>query len=99
VGGGTATWRSGLGLSADGHTLYYVAGAYLTLPTLAAAMAATGAANAVQLDINSYWVSFDAIKTSAGALTSDPLMDGMKNDDRYLHPFERDFFYLVANSK
>jgi len=98
VGGGTATWRSGLGLSADGHTLYYVAGAYLTLPTLAAAMADTGAANAVQLDINSYWVQFVAIKSSAGALMSEPLMDGMKNDSRYLHPFERDFFYVMANS-
>ncbi len=98
VGGGTATWRSGLGLSADGHTLYYVAGAHLTLPTLAAAMADTGAANAVQLDINSYWVQFVAIKSSAGALMSEPLMDGMKNDSRYLHPFERDFFYVMPTS-
>ena len=99
VGGGTATWRSGLGLSADGRTLYYIAGGYLTLPTLAAAMADTGAANAVQLDINNYWVSFDAIQSDAGVFSSVPLMDGMKNDNRYLHAFERDFFYLVANSQ
>jgi len=96
VGGDTATWRSGLGQSADGHTLYYVAGPFLTLPALAAAMADTGAANAIQLDINDYWVHFDAIQNSGGALASQPLMDGMKNDGRYLHPFERDFFYVIA---
>ena len=66
---------------------------------LAAAMADTGAANAVQLDINNYWVEYDTLHLDNGALTSGPLMDGMKNDSRYLHPFERDFFYLVANSQ
>ncbi len=94
--GHTATWRSGLGLSADGHTLYYVAGPFLTLPVLAQVMAATGAANAVQLDINSYWVNFDAIISGSGGPVSVPMMDGMKNDDRYLHVFERDFFYVMA---
>lgn len=96
VRGDTATWRSALGLSADGHTLYYMAGPYLTLPVLGAAMADAGAANAIQLDINAYWVNFDAISGSGDAANSQPLMAGMKPDDRYLHAFERDFFYLTA---
>jgi len=50
------------------------------------------------LDINGYWVHFDAIQSSAGAFVSDPLMDGMKDDDRYLHPFDRDFFYVMADA-
>jgi hypothetical protein len=32
-------------------------------------------------------------------LIAQPLIDVIKNDSRYLHPFERDFFYLVANIK
>ena len=96
VKGVTAAWRSGLGLSADGKTLYYVAGNYLTLPTLAQLLADTGAANAIQLDINSYWVDFVSIQSSAAGLKSQPLMDGMRDDDRYLHVFERDFFYVMA---
>jgi hypothetical protein len=98
VKGGTATWRSALGISADGRTLYFVAGPYLTLPVLAQAAADTGAANAIQLDINGYWVLFDAIKLSGGAFQAEPLMDGMKIDDRYLHSFDRDFFYVTANA-
>ena len=97
VGGDTATWRSGIGLSADGHTLFYVGGPFLTLPALAAAMKNTGANNAIQLDINDYWVNFEAIHYSVGGLTTQLLMDGMKNDDRYLRSFDRDFFYVVAN--
>ena len=98
VKGDTATWRSGLGLSADGKTLYYLGGPYLTLPVLAQAMADTGAANGIQLDINGYWVMFDAIQATAGGLQAVPVMDGMKNDGRYLRTFDRDFFYLTATA-
>src|SRR5262249_43769111 len=36
--GGTITWRSALGISADGQTLYYIAGLELDTPTIARAM-------------------------------------------------------------
>ena len=94
----TATWRSGVGLSADGNTLYYLAGPSLTLPVLATAMADTGANNGIQLDINAYWVDFEAIHPNGDGLFAQPLLDGMKDDSRYLHTFERDFFYLTLNS-
>jgi hypothetical protein len=98
VKGDTATWRSGLGISADGNTLYYLGGPYLTLPVLAQAMADSGAANGIQLDINGYWVMFDAIQAMDGGLQAVPVMDGMKNDGRYLRTFDRDFFYLTATA-
>ncbi|MBI3762489.1 MAG: phosphodiester glycosidase family protein [Chloroflexi bacterium] len=95
----TATWRSGIGISADGHALFYVAGPGLTLPTLAKALADAGAAEAIQLDINNYWVHFDAIQSGAGGLQAVPLLDGMKFDNnRYLKGFSRDFFYVTSDA-
>jgi hypothetical protein len=98
VNGVTATWRSALGISADGRTLYYIGGPSLTLTALAQAMAATGAAQAVQLDINNYWVHFDAFQPDGSGLQALPLLDAMKRqaDNRYLKGFTRDFFYLTA---
>jgi hypothetical protein len=95
----TATWRSGLAISPDGRTLYYVAGTYLTLPALAQVMADTGAAQALQLDINGYWVQFEAVRFSASVPEASPLLVGMKQDGRYLNGFgfSRDFFYVTAD--
>ncbi len=97
VHGETATWRSALGLSADERTLYYAVGSSLTLPALAQAMAAAGAAQAIQLDINNYWVHFDAFTAEAGQLRPEPLLDTMRKqaDNRYLKANARDFFYLT----
>ena len=98
LNGATVVWRSGLGISADGQTLYYVAGPHLTMPALAGALAATGATQAMQLDINNFWVHFDAIQTANGALQAVPLLDGMQNSvGRYLQAYPRDFFYVTAN--
>jgi hypothetical protein len=93
-------WRSAIGLSEDGQILYYFAGPSLTLPALASAISASGAANAIQLDINNYWVHFDSIYTSDGKLKTQPLFEFMGRDfcDRYLYPYTRDFFYITVNS-
>lgn len=97
--GNTTVWRSGLGLSADGQTLYYVAGPHLTMPALATVLAATGAAQAMQLDINNFWVHFDAIQAAGDKLQAVPLVDGMNNGvGRYLEGYSRDFFYITANA-
>ncbi len=98
VKGDTATWRSGLAISPDGRTLYYIAGPYLTLPALARAMADMGASDGIQLDINGYWVMFDAIVAGDGGPQVAPLMEGMRSDDRYLRSFDRDYFYLTATA-
>lgn len=98
VKGSAVTWRSGLGLSADGRTLMYFAGPFLTIRTLADAMKATGVQSAMQLDINPYWVHFDAFRSMGGKLTSEPLFpkDMQENDGRFLKRYLRDFFYLTT---
>ncbi len=98
VKGAIAVWRSALGISKDERTLYYVAGDYLTLPVLARTLAAIGTYQAMQLDINKYWVHFDAIKCGSGKPITDPLFDSMKsqNDRRYLKKYWRDFFYVTS---
>ncbi len=95
--GATAVWRSALGLSADQRILYYAAGPHLVTSALTQAMAATGAAEAMQLDINNYWVHFDAIQAVAGELQATPLMDTMAAGvGRYLKANPRDFFYITS---
>jgi phosphodiester glycosidase len=98
LNGVTAVWRSGLAISADGRTLYYVAGTSLTLPALVQTLAATGAANALQLDINTTMVHFDAIHATPTGWTTTPLLGVMKpqRDDRFLTGSTRDYFYVTA---
>jgi Phosphodiester glycosidase len=92
------TLRSGIALSADDKTLYYLVGPRLTMETLAKSMLAAGAANGMQLDINNFWVLFVAIQAENGKLVPKPLLpDQMKEFlDRYLHPYTRDYFYVTA---
>jgi hypothetical protein len=94
------TLRSGIALSADGKTLYYLVGPRLTMEALAKSMLAAGAANGMQLDINNYWVLFVTIHAENGKLVPEPLLpDQMKEFlDRYLHPYTRDYFYLTAGT-
>lgn len=92
-----ATWRSAMGLSADGKTLYYAAGPSMTLQSLAQALITAGADQAVQLDINNYWVYFGEVTFNQGKPKTVPLFPEWKdNPDRYLHPYIRDFFYITA---
>jgi hypothetical protein len=92
-----ATWRSGLGLSADGRYLIYAAGDGLTVPSLAQALAAGGADRAMQLDINSWWARFVTFSQSGDRLVAQKLVSDMAGDTRqFLAPDSRDFFYLTA---
>jgi hypothetical protein len=92
-----ATWRSALGIAADGAILFYVAGTSLTLSALARAALDAGAAQAMQLDINNYWVHFDAFSAQGSRLKASPLLAAMRaeDDSRYLTGFGRDFFYIT----
>ncbi|MBI3176690.1 MAG: hypothetical protein HYZ35_01745, partial [Chloroflexi bacterium] len=97
VNGVTAVWRSGLGISADGRALYYVAGPSLTTTALANMLAATGAVQAMQLDINNYWVHFASVQANGSKLLAVPLLDAMnQNISRYLQGYTRDFFYVTT---
>lgn len=94
--GNVATWRSGLGLSQDHNILYFVVGPSLTTAALAAALHQAGAWNAIQLDINKSWTRFDRFVIKKGELHAQPVLPSIIQDDRLLHPYSRDFFYLTA---
>jgi hypothetical protein len=98
VGGTVPVWRSGIGLSADGKTLYYVCGPSLTVEALANSLLALGSANAMQLDINNYWVHFVGATTDGSKLILHPLFPAQmkQNIDRYLWHYERDYFYVTS---
>jgi hypothetical protein len=98
VYGATATYRSGLGISQDGKTLYYAAGPGLTLPALARALQDAGAYQAVQLDINNYWVHFESFQVEAGKLRAVPLLGDMNGvgNHRFLTAYSRDYFYITT---
>jgi hypothetical protein len=94
-----ATWRSGLGLSADGRYLIYAAGDGLTVPALAQALQSAGADRAMQLDINSWWTRFVTYEIDAASnrLVAQKLLEDMAGDPRqFLAPDQRDFFYVTA---
>lgn len=92
------TWRSGIGINADGSTLYYFVGPKMTMESLAKSMLAAGAVQGMQLDINNYWVHFVTIHWEDNIPIAAPLFpDSMgENVDRYLHPYTRDFFYITS---
>jgi hypothetical protein len=98
VNGYSPTWRSGVGLSQDGQTLFYFAGSYLTMETLAKVMILARAWEAIQLDINSYWVHFVAVRADGTKLGLEPLFPDMmrENINRYLYAYTRDYFYITA---
>jgi hypothetical protein len=66
------------------------------MEALAKSMQTAGAFNAIQLDINFYWVLFVKITQSGSKLLAEPLLPLiMINDiDRYLRQSDRDFFTL-----
>lgn len=98
VGNSVRVWRSGLAQTAGGN-LIYAAGVPVTADTLARAFALAGARNAMQLDINSYWVTFNYYQpTAPGAetVTATKLMPTMvRPATRYLTPDRRDFIYVT----
>ncbi len=100
LNGATVTWRSGIGISPDGNTLYYFAGPSMRADILAQAMMAAGVKAGMQLDINNYWVHFTAVRSDGTKMIADPLFpEDMKADvDRYLKAYARDFFYVVLKN-
>ena len=94
----TVTMRSGLGLDKDSKFLYYFAGQSLSISTLAKAMKAVGVANALQLDINNYWVHFESYLVWNDHLIPKPLFPKEMGDGvgRYLKAFSRDYFYVTT---
>lgn len=66
LGGGAATWRSGLGAD-DARTLFFVGGPGLTPAGLASVLVDAGARRAMEYDINPQWVLFSSFTDGAGS--------------------------------
>jgi Phosphodiester glycosidase len=95
VGNSTMVWRSGVGVDRHGNLLYAAAD-YRTVRGLADILIHAGAVRAMELDINSYWVTLNTYGNSGGG---DPkkLLAGMDRPaERYLTPDDRDFFAVFA---
>jgi Phosphodiester glycosidase len=90
------TWRSGLGVTAEGN-LIYAAGNALLPETLGKALKAAGAVMAMETDINPFWArAFLYQQDTSGALTISKLSADMQGTGKeYLTANQRDFFYLT----
>lgn len=93
------TWRSGVGITASGNLLYAV-GNNINPTTLATALKMGGAINAIQLDINPFWVRFSIFDyTGGGKYSSTTLMKGIYDGSKqFLGGYQKDFFYLYKKS-
>jgi hypothetical protein len=91
LGNAVRVWRSAIGVDANGN-LIYAAADNQTVGSLAEILIRAGAVRAMQLDINSYWVTFISY-AQRGAGDPSSLLPGMtRGPDRYLSPDDRDFF-------
>jgi hypothetical protein len=103
LGNNVYVWRSGVGVTADG-ALVYAGGPAMSIIALARTLQAAGAVRAMEMDINTDWVSaftFQPNMTVAGnPIEGVKLLDGMTHDgSQYLQPNSRDFFAFTANAK
>jgi hypothetical protein len=99
------TWRSGLGISQDGRFLIYAVGNSLSVESLAQALQQAGAYYAMQMDINGFYTRFvtyqpaSSSKVSNYPVIASKLLNQMSGDPaQFLHPYDRDFFYVTLKS-
>ena len=95
LGNAVRVWRSGVGIDAHGNLLYAAADDQ-TAASLAEVLQRAGAVRAMELDINSEWVTFN-FYGSLGAGDPRKLLPNMTRDlTRYLSPDDRDFFAIYV---
>jgi hypothetical protein len=95
VGNAILVWRSGIGVDRHGN-LIYAAGDNQTVQSLAGTLIHAGAVRAMELDINSYWVSFITYGAPGAGHPANLLPDMNRSATRYLEPDDRDFFAVYA---
>jgi hypothetical protein len=95
LGNAVRVWRSGLGIDAHGNLIYAAANDQ-TAGSLAQILRRAGAVRAMELDINSEWVTLN-FYGSPGAGDPHKLLPDMTRDaTRYLSPDDRDFFAVFV---
>jgi hypothetical protein len=93
LGGGYYVWRSGLGITRDGRVIF-VYGPALNVRELASLLRRAGAVEALQLDINPEWMSYDYYKAAGhpGNPTPHALLPTQQGSVyRYYQVYSRDF--------
>lgn len=95
LGNAVQVWRSGLGIDRHGDLIYAQAD-YQTVGSLAKILIHAGAVRAMELDINSYWVSFNTYGAPGGRRPRKLLAETERPASRYLEPDDRDFFAVFA---
>jgi hypothetical protein len=95
LGNTVLVWRSGVGVDRRGN-LIYAAANYQSAKSLARLLIRAGAVRAVQLDINSYWVSFNMFRRAGGRAPEKLLAGSTRSSSRYLTQDDRDFFAVYA---
>jgi hypothetical protein len=104
LGNNVYVWRSGVGVDANG-ALIYAGGPAMSVMSLARTLLNAGAVRAMELDINTDWVSAYTYVSQdpnnpASATVGVKLLDNMSRaGDRYFQAGERDFFAFVADPK
>jgi hypothetical protein len=97
LGGGTAVWRTAVGITRNGDLLYVAAPAQ-TPWSLAGLLVRFGAERAIQLDINPQWPTFIGYGRRGGR---DPIVlvpNPQQTPYRYLRPDKRDFFAVYTRA-
>jgi hypothetical protein len=98
LGNAVRVWRSAIGVDAHGDLLY--AGADLqTAQSIAQILQRAGAVRAMELDINSEWVTFNFYGGWDAAAPQKLLPDMTRDATRYLTPDDRDFFAVYARGR
>jgi hypothetical protein len=98
LGGGDYVWRSGLGLTRDGRIIF-VYGPALNVSELADLLHEAGAVEALQLDINPFWMSYEYYKTDGHPSDPTPvnlLPTQQQTPYRYYSVYSRDFTAVYA---
>ena len=98
LGGGYYVWRSGLGVTRNGRVIF-VYGPALNVQELADLLQRAGAVEALQLDINPFWMSFEYYKTDGHPSDPTPvnlLPTQQQTAYRYYSVYSRDFTAVYA---
>jgi hypothetical protein len=98
LGGAYYVWRSGIGITADGR-LVYAYGPALSVSTLAGLLHRAGAVEAMQLDINPFWTSFEYYRAAGHRADPVPvnlLPTQQQSAYRYYSVYSRDFTAVYA---
>jgi hypothetical protein len=95
LGNAVLVWRSGIGVDRRGDLIYAAANDQ-SVKGLARILIHAGAVRAIELDINSYWVSFNSY-AGPHARGARKLLPGIaRPSTRYLSPDDRDFFAVYS---